>query len=614
MHGKRFNGASLFVIIISILSLVAVIISIKTSITMAEKRNQAVRSAAEEESPQPSAKTETGAVIPEKLTEQALYFNGRKINGIDAFFTDQKEILLPIDKVFSQAGIRFQVFNSDDILEAEIGGKKLSVRLWEDKFTFGNNEIKLPFGVITEGESILVPFEMFGFIDGFGLDISKDTGNVFLNYYPYPDDKVLDNIKIMRMVGGRIRITDLEGRKSIWNNSENGVLSDVLIVSYDKSLSVIKSNERIYIAKSRYSDKPPYRVDADFSAVPSADGRYLYWVDFNEKVSYVYDVKNDWKRKLGDFYFRIRREYGEDCPPGIGNVLYEYAVGEKHRRITLADDNLENFYTFIERNGKVIISGFSSYSPNKKGILFYVKGKGYYTSNPEGTRINFIGNNIADIQWIDDNRLFYATQDGYFVCDRNGKNKEKTFYYWQKVGQNAKGDVFFTKGNDLYIQTNGTEKELFELPWKCSFVYGISFGGPYVAVSEDEDGVFYIKDKVVKEIGKYSALLKDKRGHGGDVDYKRSIAISPDNKKLIVFQREDGFITVNVVDTKDGSLKDITLNCGGSESDAKNISHKWISDELVLITTQSKGWIIDLKNKINIYSWIEPNGSKILES
>ncbi|HHW49356.1 MAG TPA: hypothetical protein GXX14_12185 [Clostridiaceae bacterium] len=611
---KRFNSVSVFIIIISILSLAAIIISIKTSITMAEKRDHAVRNTAEEEITTPPANAGIGAAGPGKLTEHPLYFNGDRIDGINAFFTDQKEIFLPIDKVFDEAGIEFQVFNSDDMLEAGIGSRKLLVRLWEDKFTLGNNEIKLPFGAITEGESILVPSDMFGYIDGFELDISKDTGDVFLNYYPYIDDKVLDSVKMVRIVGGRARLTDLTGKKSIWSNSENGAFDDMLVTSGDKSLSVIKSNERIYIAKSRYSDKLPYRVDAGFSAVPSADGRYLYWVDFDGKVSYVYDVKNDWKRKLGDFYFRIRDEYGEDCPQGMGNVLYEYAVGEKHRRITLTDDNLESFYTFIERNGKVVVSGFSSYSPNKKSILLRVKGRGYYTSNPEGTRINFIGNNIANVQWIDDNRLFFETEEGYFICDRNGKNIENTSYYWQRVGQTENGDVFFTKGNTLYIQTNGTEKELLELPWECGFVYGISSEGPYIAVSRDDDGVFCIKNKSIKEIGKYSALLKNKKAQDGNVDYKKSFSISPDNNKVVVFQQGDDFITINLVNTADETIKNIILNCSSDESNVKSISHKWVSDELLLVTTHNKGWLISFKNKINIFSWVEPRGSIILES
>jgi len=606
-----------FIIIVSIFSLVAVIISIRTSITMAEKRNQAVRSTAEKESSKSSVESEVKTSDPGELTEQVLYINGERIDDINAFLTPQKEILLPVDKIFKKEDIKFQVFNSDDILEAEIGDRKLLVRLWEDKFTLDNNEIKLPFGAITKGESILVPSDMFGHIDGFELDISKDTGNVFLNYYPYSDDEALDSIKMLRIVGGKARITDLEGKKTIWSNSESSAFSDVLITSNDKSLSVIKSNERIYILKSRYSDKLPYKVDADFSAVPSADGRYLYWIDFNGQTSYVYDVKNDWKLKLGDFYFRIREEYGKDCPQGIGNVLYEYAIGEKHRRIVLTDETLESFYTFIERNGKIVVSGFSSYSPNKEAILFYSKGQGYFTSNLEGTRINFIGDDIENTQWIDDNRLFFETEEGSFICDRNGKNEEKTAHYWQRTGQTEKGDVFFTKDNTLYIQANGAEKELLKLPWKCSFIYGLSAEGPYIAASKDEDGIFYIRDKTIKEIGKYSKLLIGKNKHYGNIDYidyKRSMSVSPDNMKLIVFQQEDDFITINIADAIDGTIKTITLNCDSNESNIKSISQKWISDDLLLITTHSKGWLINLKNKIKIYSWIEPNGSTILES
>jgi len=172
--------------------------------------------------------------------------------------------------------------------------------------------------------------------------------------------------------------------------------------------------------------------------------------------------------------------------------------------------------------------------------------------------------------------------------------------------------VFFTRGNTLYCETGGKEKKIIDAPWACEYIYALSAAGPYIAVSNVNDSILFIKGSDVIMFGKPSLLLKTAIDGKESVDFRDCITESPDNKKFAVLQLEGDFVTLSITTADSNAPRVITLNDRvNGEWQYTGIYSKWISNNELLLYTPRQGWIVDLEGDIRIYDWVEKVGSTI---
>lgn len=605
MNFIRTKGIIFIIVIMSVLCLAAVGIAVNISMGMLKSHNQIVRDISSKESAAPQNVSKLSA--SNKLKEQSLYFNGQKIDGAEAYVTPKNEVYIPLDMVLDKTGSKYSFFNADDVLQAVLNNNKILIRLWENSFSLGKNEINLKTVSMATKGHILVPAEMFDYLSGFKIKTYEDKNAVFLNFKAdnnsIPDAK----IRVLRLASGTAGISDIEGKKVFWDRKGKFLNNEIIEPSPGNSSYMIKSGTRVLLIGSR-STGIPYAVGAGQSAMWSADGSYLYWIDRDKQSSYLYGIKSGITKKLDDSYF------GEDDNDISGSTkeLFSYAEGTNYRRIMLTGVNNEPDYTYIERKKKTVVEGNADYSPNMKKLLYYSAGKGYYTANPDGTNLTFIGNGDG-ASWINNNRIFIWSGSEFALEDSNGKNRTPVTDICRKVGQTPGGDVFFTIGNTLYCETNGVEKKIMELPWTCIHVSAESADGPYIMVSDNkEDGVFYITGKTAMKLGDASMLMKSLSAGLIYTDYDKSITSSPDRHYSAVLLSGPDFYSVDIVDNKKSRQSRIVLDYRmENPGEPDEIYSRWLSNDKILVYTHQNGWIIDLKADTRVYEWDEKPGTTI---
>lgn len=544
--------------VMSILGIIAVGISIRISVTMVRKQDQMLKT---------KPVTETGAVKSvdisvnlNKAAEQDFYLNGRQIKGGVGYLTGKDRVFLPLDPILQETGSNFRWFGSDDMLEASFGGENLLLKFGEG-ISLGGRKLSLQLPPFTAKGHIYVTAELFDSLDGFRFDGYAENNSVFLNYYPDFEDRENSGIRVLRLREGTAALSDISGERSFWDRADAFSQKEGFFLSSNGFSGILKSGDRTYLIKYGNTVKPRL-LDTDPSAVLSADGKYLYWTDNAKKQSCIQDLRTGRIKKPGDYF-------------------------------------------------KTVIEGNAVYSPDGSKVLFFRKSKGYYVANSDGTGITFLGNGIK-AEWINNNRIFIDTGSIRLLFSGSGKPKGQTKEVWRSAGRTSAGDIFFTKGNELFCEAKGKEKFLIQLPWECSYIFAASVGGPYLAASEKQDMVYFIDGGDSRPIGSFSRLLKENINDEVKVNYLTNFSASPDNRHFVIFRNNSGFAAFMLVNRGEEQVREIVLNYRiGEEALPETLISKWLTADRLLIYNRHRGWVIDMQQDIKISDWTEQAGTTI---
>lgn len=612
----KFLGSKAGVIavtVMSILCVAAVSIAINITIITFNRQNQLIKDTPEDIAVKEQLPVKITSVG--RLKEYELYYNGVKLQGVSSYTTDKEEIYIPMDALLKHRGIQFKLFYPDDMVRMSVNGKELILELGKNQVIIGNEVISLKMPVIASNNHILVPAELLKHVDGLKATVFSDKSIVFINRNF--DEKIQDNlsIRMLRTVNGSTYITDTKGETVFWSDKEVYMTGMKILPSINGSNYLLASSRGIGVI-TKEADSPEFPEEVPPYATLSVDGKYLYWVDKNVKMSYIYDMDRKKTTELGDYYFRVKNDDRYGYLLHGGDILYDYRIDKRYKRVSLTNTLYSGVYTFLERKGKVVLEGNTVYSPDKKKMIYYGRNKKCYIVNADGTKMVLLGDySDAAFRWVNNQRVMMSSGSRIWTFTEHGKNKREVVNQWRMVGQAAQGEVFFTNGNILLCETEGKEKQIAELPWNCESVYATSASGPYIIIaSGSEEGVFLLSGDEVIKLGTSSMFLRGMKNGEAFFDNASSIKFSPDNKRAAVFQRDDGYLTIKFADMQKSAVKKISLNLLlNNQMDTDKIRSKWVDDNRFLVCSPNKSWIVHCGEDIHIYEQDEPQDSYIQE-
>lgn len=605
---KLGNKICIFMILLmTALCLVSAGIAIRITIVMLQKKDQVIKKMPEEQHATVSKTVKS--LNPGKLQEIVLYFNGELYEGMTAFSGENNSCFIPVDEILARIGVEFNWYGTDDLVDFKINGMKVVFKLGKNSIFLGDKNVGMSFAPMAAKNHILVPAELLSYLDGFTIDVHSDKKTVFINYYP---DYVLktEKLGILRLINGKAFISDVDGKHFFWRTGLDSSDIDSLEPSPTSSGHILKSAGKVYMIKDK-SNLKPYLLDVPVSARWSTDGRYLHWIDWDNKASFVFDIGRSLKKKLGDYYFRVGSETDDEERRFAGDILYDYSQGKQYKRVALTNTENEGNYTFIERKGKTVFKGNASYSPDKRKILYSRKNKGYFIMNADGTKEVMLGHAV-EARWISNNSVFLRTiNNEMFIYSYSRKEMLQTNRRWNMVGETPHGDIFYTDGSILYMESDGAEKKVMQLPCPCDYVHAFNAEGPFVAISRAEDGVYHISGDNIAYLGKYS-LLSDDNGKMLKNILGTGIAYSPDRKHTAFLFREGGFMVLKIMNQDSEESRKLVLDYPTEEKQTVDrFSMKWASDGILIVHTPFKGWIVDFERQTKIKKWDEEEGSVI---
>lgn len=184
----RKKVVTITIIIMSILCIAALYIAFKVSLVMFQKSNQIIRGYIRQENLKDmfhESKETTGRLFdPARFSRGEIYFNGRKIEKLNCYLADNKEFFIPLDLILNETSTKFVYYHPDDILETNINGQKLVLKLWDNTYSIDNRKIRLAMPPVTYDNHIIVPSGLFKYLKSYSIDIVVDTETIFLDYFP----------------------------------------------------------------------------------------------------------------------------------------------------------------------------------------------------------------------------------------------------------------------------------------------------------------------------------------------------------------------------------------------------------------------------------------------
>lgn len=202
MNFFRKKAVYITAAVMSILCIVAIYISVRVTLVMLEKGNHIIKGHGVLENttiPGTAAGIADNGTINGKFTEQELFFNGRKVEGFYSYISGKEELAVPLDSVLGQASVGFDYYHPDDIIQADINGQKLLMKLWSCDYSVDGKRITLGMAPMPYNGHILVPLELFSYIRGFSTDLDLAGKTAFINYtqgYTPEKDKTVCIIKL----------------------------------------------------------------------------------------------------------------------------------------------------------------------------------------------------------------------------------------------------------------------------------------------------------------------------------------------------------------------------------------------------------------------------------
>jgi hypothetical protein len=188
MEFLRSKVKVIFVVVLSVAALFVVIVSVRVSITTAQKKDQLVGGNTQDKFE--ILKIGTTNISANKSFDInknpriEIFFNGEEKTGLYAYVTHRKVILVPIDIVLQKSESKFVLYNSDDVMKADINGKELIIKFRDGSIYI--DRVKINFGAapVIAGNHILAPVKLFRYMDGFSFDEYPDQKAVFVYYRP----------------------------------------------------------------------------------------------------------------------------------------------------------------------------------------------------------------------------------------------------------------------------------------------------------------------------------------------------------------------------------------------------------------------------------------------
>jgi hypothetical protein len=440
--------------------------------------------------------------------------------------------------------------------------------------------------------------EVLNYIKGFIVDTSEDGKSVFLNCYPQ-FKSTISNSEVIRLTDGKAQVTDVLGDKIFWS-SNNSDCSQVVTPSHSQHSFLITSLNKVYLVdKTNFSS--PLHLKISPLSVWSIDDKYLYWLDKNKKQSFAYDIQNNTINGMGSYIFKAIPGKSLLKPDKADALLYNFGYGNGYKRISLTVPGNSDIYTYIERDGEVVIKGDVQYSPDKLDILYNISGKGYYISSLGGANIKFLGN-ADDASWVNNTKILLKSGSKMELYSREGKALFKSSKKWRQVGKAENGSVFYTVGSDLYCEANGISIKIIRLPKLYDYIYSKTENGPYFAISYKDDSVYCIQKNQTEKISDYKALLGNS-GNNNFEDIINDIIISKDAKNTALLVNKNGFGAIEYVSTDGGILKQRLMVLNSIVEDGKkiNLNAGWISNKELLVFSDANIWVIDFNGYTKIY-------------
>jgi hypothetical protein len=197
MEFLRSKVKVIFVAALSVAALFAVIVSVRVSITTAQKKDQLVRGNTQDNFEilkiGPTNINTDKPFDTNRNSRIAFFLNGEEKIGVYAYITHKKVILVPIDIILKKSESKFVLYNSDDILKADINGKELIIKFRDGSIYI--DRVRMNFGAapVIAGNRILAPVTLFRYMDGFSFDEYPDQKAVFVYYHP--DNKLIESEK-----------------------------------------------------------------------------------------------------------------------------------------------------------------------------------------------------------------------------------------------------------------------------------------------------------------------------------------------------------------------------------------------------------------------------------
>lgn len=611
---KYLQGKATIIItvIMAILCLASISIAVRVATIDYRKKYQIVVNTTSQV--QEEVQTEGKIVNIGRLKKADFYYNGEKVENIGSYIAEKNEFLLPVDEIFKNLDIKFSYFPFDDIFEALINGKKLTLRLGKDSFSYDGKEHTLSTAPLAAKDHILVPVELFSFIQGCIASGYEDRNAVFLNYFRDFEDNITAGIKLLRLQDDKAEIS-APGKKIYWTSCnpqeiESGKKAiDEYVPSYNKEDYLLKSGSNTYLV-SKKNPTEPVLINTDLFVTWASEGNYLFWTDSISKLSYIYDIEEGKVVEEGDYHYRISTVEKDFGNSGF-SMLTRFLSGKNYKCITLRNWLTELSHTIIEKNGKVILSGRAEFSPDRKKVLFR-QGNKFNVSNIDGSATVDLGEG-HDAKWISNSRIQIMSEDEVWLVDSNGKNRVITDDEWSNVGKTADGSLIICGESALHIANDSNVSKISDFRGDCIYAFGASDQGPFIAVSKDYDSIYHISSSGTNVIGKYSQLLKRYQDGKTETDFDGSMLFSPDSSQLVLIQRDKGFVILKLIDSEGKMIKRLVLSNRITEtSEFSHIQANWITHNRLLVYTPIQGWIMDFTKGVNIYEWKEDPGCRIV--
>lgn len=590
-----------------LLAVAAVFVSIRVTITAVQRQEQEVRKI-------PPAVNDTvqasiRMVNTGKISEQKLYFNGMEIKEISAFLSEKKDVLVALDDILKYIGSEYKLYASDDVLETQINDKKLVVRLGKDSFLYGGKEIKLPFASVAAKGKVLVPLEMFSYIDGFAQNHMLGSSAAFVNYFGDFRRIQSPRVKLLRLSSGIGGIWDLTGTRSLWDRKEGVSEEEAFEASPGGAAYILKSGGRVYMMNPEINPEP-YSINADPQSAWGGDGKNLYWENRKTGELNLYDVEKDLQYTLENFLWRADSLAGYEGFSGNSKKLMDFTEFGSYRRITFKELYTDKSYTMVQKSSRIIAEGNAPLSPDGERMLFTKPDGAYYVANYDGSGAVKLEQG-SSASWISNGRIMIENGYERALYDASGKVRTVTGQVWKSLGQASDGTVFFTDGEALYGERGGIEKKIMPLLWPCDAVVAASMEGPYILVSKKENGVYSSNGDILSRIGRYSDLLRV-AGPGQQEDYRKSIQVLPEKNGFLLLQKENRLLTLTVMGMDGDINKKAVLDCTVSDlAVLNNIKLKWLEDRSILLYNPQTLWLVDFKDKVQIYKYREKEGCSI---
>jgi archaellum component FlaG (FlaF/FlaG flagellin family) len=188
MEFLRSKVKVIFVAVLLVTALFAVIVSVRVSITMAQKKAQMVKGNTQDKFEiLKTGPTNINMNKPFDINKNpriAFFLNGEEKTGVHAYVTNKKVILVPIDIILKKSELEFVLYNSDDIMKADINGKELIIKFRDGSIYLDRVRINFGASPVIAGNHILAPVNIFNYMDGFKFYEYPEQKVVFVNYNP----------------------------------------------------------------------------------------------------------------------------------------------------------------------------------------------------------------------------------------------------------------------------------------------------------------------------------------------------------------------------------------------------------------------------------------------